>query len=29
VKQLASPTEVGGQTVNASEEDPRYLVEGE
>jgi hypothetical protein len=28
-KKLASRTEVDGQTVAASEEDPRYLVESE
>ena len=28
-KQLTSRTEVGGQTVAASDEDPRYLVESE
>ena len=28
-KKLTSPTQVGGQNVNASEEDPRYLVESE
>jgi hypothetical protein len=28
-KKLTSCTEVGGQTVAASEEDPRYLVESE
>jgi Hypervirulence associated proteins TUDOR domain len=28
-KKLTSPTEVGGQKVNASEDDPRYLVERE
>jgi Hypervirulence associated proteins TUDOR domain len=28
-KKLTSPTEVGGQKVNASEDDPRYLVESE
>jgi guanylate kinase len=28
-KKLTSRTEVGGQTVAASEEDPRYLVESE
>ena len=26
---LTSETEVGGQKVNASEDDPRYLVESE
>ena len=28
-KKLTSPAEVGGQKVNASEDDPRYLVESE
>lgn len=28
-KRLTSPTEVGGQKVNASEDDPRHLVESE
>ena len=28
-KKLASNTEVGGQKINASEADPRYLVESE
>jgi DUF2945 family protein len=28
-KKLTSPTQVGGQNINASEEDPRYLVESE
>ena len=28
-KKLAERTEVGGQTVAASEDDPRYLVESE
>jgi Hypervirulence associated proteins TUDOR domain len=28
-KKLTSETEVGGQTVNASVDDPRYLVESE
>ena len=28
-KKLTSDTEVGGQKINASEEDPRYLVESE
>jgi hypothetical protein len=28
-KKLTSRTEVGGQTIAASEEDPRYLVESE
>jgi Hypervirulence associated proteins TUDOR domain len=28
-KKLTSNTEVGGQKINASEDDPRYLVEGE
>ena len=28
-KMLTERTEVGGQTVAASEEDPRYLVESE
>jgi len=28
-KKLTSDTEVGGQKVNASEDDPRYLVESE
>ena len=28
-RKLTSSTEVGGQKVNASEDDPRYLVEGE
>ena len=28
-KKLTSETEVGGQKVNASEDDPRYLVESE
>jgi hypothetical protein len=28
-KKLISPTQVGGQNINASEEDPRYLVESE
>jgi hypothetical protein len=26
-KKLTSSTEVGGQKINASEDDPRYLVE--
>jgi len=26
---LTSSTEVGGQNINASEDDPRYLVESE
>jgi hypothetical protein len=26
-KKLTSPTQVGGQNINASEDDPRYLVE--
>ena len=26
-KKLTSETEVGGQKINASEDDPRYLVE--
>ncbi len=28
-KKLTSPTQVGGQNINASEGDPRYLVESE
>jgi hypothetical protein len=28
-KKLTSSTEVGGQKINASEDDPRYLVESE
>jgi len=28
-KKLTSRTEVGGQTIAASDEDPRYLVESE
>jgi hypothetical protein len=28
-KNLTSSTEVGGQNINASEDDPRYLVESE
>ena len=28
-KKLTSNTEVGGQNINASENDPRYLVESE
>jgi hypothetical protein len=28
-KKLTSDTEVGGQKINASENDPRYLVESE
>ena len=28
-KKLTSPTEVGGQKIDASEDDPRYLVESE
>jgi hypothetical protein len=28
-KKLTSETEVGGQKVNASEDDPRYLLESE
>jgi hypothetical protein len=28
-KMLTSSTEVGGQNINASEDDPRYLVESE
>ena len=28
-KKLTSTTEVGGQKVNASEDDPRYLIESE
>jgi DUF2945 family protein len=28
-KKLTSETNVGGQKVNASEDDPRYLVESE
>ena len=28
-RKLTSSTEVGGQKVNASEDDPRYLVESE
>jgi hypothetical protein len=28
-KELTSRTEVGGQTIAASDEDPRYLVESE
>ncbi len=28
-KKLTSETEVGGQKVNASDHDPRYLVESE
>ena len=28
-KKLTSNTEIGGQKVNASEDDPRYLVESE
>ena len=29
IKKLTSRTKVGGQTVAASEKDPRYLVESE
>jgi Hypervirulence associated proteins TUDOR domain len=29
MKKLTSSTEVGGQNINASEDDPRYLVESE
>ena len=29
VEKLTSRTEVGGQTIAASDEDPRYLVESE
>jgi hypothetical protein len=29
VKKLTSDTEVSGQKINASEEDPRYLVKSE
>ncbi len=28
-KKLTSSTQVGGQKINASEDDPRYLVESE
>ena len=28
-KKLTANTEVGGQKINASEDDPRYLVESE
>jgi len=28
-KKLTSSTEVGGQKINASEDDPRYLIESE
>ncbi len=28
-KKLTSDTEVGGQKINASEDDPRYLIESE
>jgi hypothetical protein len=28
-KKLTSPTKVGGQKINASEDDPRYPVESE
>jgi hypothetical protein len=28
-KKLTSNTEIGGQKINASEDDPRYLVESE
>jgi hypothetical protein len=28
-KKLTSSTEVGGQKINASDDDPRYLVESE
>lgn len=28
-KRLTSSTQVGGQKVNASDDDPRYLVESE
>jgi hypothetical protein len=28
-KKLTSSTQVGGQKVNASEDDPRYLIESE
>jgi hypothetical protein len=28
-KKLTSPTQVGEQNINASEEEPRYLVESE
>jgi Hypervirulence associated proteins TUDOR domain len=28
-KKLTSSTEVGGQNINASEDDPRYLLESE
>jgi hypothetical protein len=28
-KKLTSSTQVGGQKINASEDDPRYLIESE
>jgi hypothetical protein len=28
-RKLTSSTEVGGQKINASEDDPRYLIESE
>ena len=28
-KKLTSSTEVGGQKINASDDDPRYLIENE
>lgn len=28
-KKLTSPTEIGGQKINASADDPRYLIESE
>ena len=28
-KRLTSPTNVGGQKINASEDDPRYLIQSE
>ena len=28
-KKLTSSTEIGGQKINASEDDPRYLIESE
>jgi len=28
-KKLTSSTQVGGQNINASEDDPRYLIESE
>ena len=28
-KKLTSSTEVGGQKINATEDDPRYLIESE